>query len=306
MFSVFKKINLLVTLLILSLILVACVETKEGLVAKVEGEEILEEDIDEEYEIFKSIYIKQFGEDAMSQKGEDGRSLEEILREQILEKIIMEIIIDKESQSMDISVSDEEIEKKIEEYIEMTGGQEGFDEFLKNNELSRDYFSENLRKEILVNKHKNKFVETVEITDKEARTFFDENQELLEVIRASHILTKTEEQAQIVLDRINDGEDFEELARELSADKASAMIGGDLGYFTKGTRIAEFEDVAFSLEKGQVSDIVKTEVGYHVIKLIDKKDVFEELKDEIKMVLREEKYKDEMAKLREKSKVKIY
>lgn len=295
-----------VILLILILTLAGCVETKEGLVAKVEGEEITEEQINDEYKIFESIYIKQLGEDAMSQKGEDGRTLEETLREQILEKTIMEKIIKNETDKMNLSVSDEEVNKKLDEYIAMTGGKEQFNEFLETSNLTKEFFSENIRKEILVNKHKEMFLSDVEIKDEESRQFFEENKENLEVIRASHILLKTEEEAQKVLDMLEDGKEFEELAKGLSVDKASGLLGGDLGYFTRGTRIPEFEEVAFSLEKGQVSDIVKTEVGYHIIKLVDRKDVYEELKDEIAMVLKEEKYTQEMKNLRQKAKVKIY
>lgn len=307
MFAVFKKSNVLIlVLLILVSTLVGCVEPKEGLIAKVEGEEITEEQFNDEYKIFESLYIKQFGEDAMSQKDEDGRTTEEVLKEQILDKIIMETIIEKQASEMEISVSDEEVKEKTEDYISMTGGEEAFNEFLEKNNITKKYFGENLRKELLVNKHRKQFIDSVEVTEDEARKFFEENKEHLEVIRASHILVKTEEQAQEVLDRLDDGEDFEELAKAVSVDKASALLGGDLGYTTKGARIPEFEEVAFNLEKGEISDIVKTEVGYHIIKLVDRKDVFEELKDEITMVLKEEKYDKEMASSRDKAKVKIY
>ena len=306
MFLLDKKIKIGIALLLLTLTLSGCAEPKEGLLAKVYEEEISEDQLSDEYEVFKNIYIKQFGEDAMTQKGEDGRSLEETLKEQILDKIIMEKIIEKESKDMEIEVSDEEIEEKVEEYIAMTGGEDEFNEFLKGNDLTRDYFVENLRKEILVNKHKDAFIEGVEVSDKEAKDFFEANKEKLEVIRASHILLKTEEEAEKVLERIKAGEDFEQLAKDLSVDKASALIGGDLGYFTKGTRIAEFEDVAFDLEQGELSDIVKTEVGYHIIKLVDRKDEFEELEEEINMVLKENKYKEEKVRLKEEAKIKIY
>lgn len=301
-----KKINMMIVLIILTLTLSGCIETKEGLLAKVDGEEITEDQLNNEYEVLKNIYTKQFGEDAMTQKGEDGRSREEILKEQILEKIIMEMVIEKESEDIDIAVSDEEIEGKVEEYIVMTGGEEKFNEFLDSNDLTRDYFIENLRKEILVSKHKEYFISKTEVSDEEAKDFFEKNKENLEVIRASHILLKTEDQANQVLDKINTGEVFEELAKELSLDKASALLGGDLGYFTKGSRIAGFEDVAFGLEEDELSDVVETEVGYHIIKLTDRKDTIEELEDEIKMVLKEEKYKEEKNRLKEKSKIKIY
>lgn len=306
MFYLVKKINIIIALLLLTLTLTGCIEAKEGLIAKVDGEEITEDRLNDEYEVLKNIYIKQFGEDAMTQKSEDGRTREENLKEQILDKIIMEMIIEKENQDIDILVSDEEIEDKVEEYIVMTGGEEDFNEFLDSNDLTRDYFVENLRKEILVNKHKEHFTSNIEVTDEDAKEFFEENKEKLEVIRASHILLETEEQAGEVLSKINAGESFEELAKDLSVDNATSLLGGDLGYFTKGSRIAEFEDVAFNLEENELSDIVKTEVGYHIIKLTDRKDEFEELKDEIKMVLEEEKYKEEKIRLKEKTKIKIY
>lgn len=307
MFRLFKKINILmITLLVLTFVLTGCVEPKEGLIARVEGEEITEEEFNEEYALFENIYIKQYGEDAMSQRGEDGRLLKDILNEQILEKMILEKIIEKETDAMDISVSDEELAEKIDEYIIMTGGEEAFNEFLDSSDISKEYFSENLRKEILVNKHREAFIDKIEIEEEDAKEFFEENKDQLEVIKASHILVKTEEQAQTVLDRINAGEDFSELAKTLSVDKASGLLGGDLGYFTKGTRIPEFEDVAFNLEIDQVSDIVKTEVGYHIIKLVDKKNQFDELKDEMIMILKEDEYKQEKEKLRDQAKVKIY
>ncbi len=298
--------NILLILLVFVLTLTGCVEAKEGLVARVEGEAITEEQLDAEYKIFEGLYIKQLGKDALLQKGEDGRTLEEVIKDQVLEKMIMERLIQSEADKMDISISEEELDKKLDEYIVVTGGEEAFDEFLESNSLEREFFKENLRKELLVNKHKEKFMETIEIKDKDARAFFDENKEQLEVIRASHILVKTEEEAQKIIDRLKGGENFEDLAKGLSSDKASALLGGDLGYFIRGTRLPEFEEVAFSLEKDEISDIVKTEIGYHIIKLVDRKDVYDELKDEITMVLKDEKYKEEMTSLRNKSKVKVF
>ena len=72
----------------------------------------------------------------------------------------------------------------------------------------------------------------------------------------------------MVLDRLKKGESFTNLAKELSIDKASGKRGGDLGFFRKGMMVKQFEDVAFRLEKGQISEPVKTEFGYHIIKRI--------------------------------------
>ena len=91
-----------------------------------------------------------------------------------------------------------------------------------------------------------------------------------EQLMTSHILVETEEEAINIIEQLNNGSDFAELARENSLDPGSAATGGDLGWFGRGMMVKEFEDVAFALEKGEVSDIVKTQFGYHIIKLIDK------------------------------------
>jgi foldase protein PrsA len=85
-------------------------------------------------------------------------------------------------------------------------------------------------------------------------------------IKCLHILVKKNSEALMVLDRLKNGESFTNLAKELSIDKASGKRGGDLGFFRKGMMVKPFEDVAFRLEKGQISEPVKTEFGYHIIK----------------------------------------
>jgi peptidyl-prolyl cis-trans isomerase C len=87
-------------------------------------------------------------------------------------------------------------------------------------------------------------------------------------IKCLHILVKKNSEALMVLDRLKSGESFTNLAKELSIDKASGKRGGDLGFFRKGMMVKQFEDVAFRLEKGQISEPVKTEFGYHIIKRI--------------------------------------
>jgi peptidyl-prolyl cis-trans isomerase C len=90
----------------------------------------------------------------------------------------------------------------------------------------------------------------------------------LNKIKCLHILVKKNSEALMVLDRLKNGESFTNLAKELSIDKASGKRGGDLGFFRKGMMVKQFEDVAFRLEKGQISEPVKTEFGYHIIKRI--------------------------------------
>ena len=85
-------------------------------------------------------------------------------------------------------------------------------------------------------------------------------------IKCSHILVAKQSEALTILDRIKNGEKFGKLAKDLSTDTGSAKRDGSLGYFTKGKMVKAFEDAAFKLQVGQVSEPVKTEYGYHIIK----------------------------------------
>ena len=85
-------------------------------------------------------------------------------------------------------------------------------------------------------------------------------------IKCSHILVQKQSEAIVILDRIRQGEKFGKLARELSIDSGSAKRDGNLGYFSRGKMVKEFETAAFNLEVGKISEPVKTQYGYHIIK----------------------------------------
>jgi peptidyl-prolyl cis-trans isomerase C len=105
-----------------------------------------------------------------------------------------------------------------------------------------------------------------------------------EEVHARHILVPTEDEAKAIEAELKKGADFATLAKEKSKDPGAAD-GGDLGYFTKDQMVAEFSDVAFKLDKGQVSDPVKTQFGWHIIKVEDKRTkptpTFDEVKSQI-------------------------
>ncbi|TAE83088.1 MAG: hypothetical protein EAZ74_00815 [Alphaproteobacteria bacterium] len=130
-------------------------------------------------------------------------------------------------------------------------------------------------------------------------------------VRASHILVKTEQEAKALLAKIKAGSPFEEVAKTASVDKASAVSGGDLGYFVKdGAMVPSFSQAAFALEKGAISEPVQSEFGWHIIKLVDKRvraiKPFAEEKEKIEQKLRANALGDYINSLVESANVQYF
>ncbi len=147
-------------------------------------------------------------------------------------------------------------------------------------------------------------------TDAEMKKLYDESvakTQPEEEVRARHILVKTEKEAQDVLAKLKGGADFEKLAREISTDPSAKTNGGDLEYFTKGQMVAEFSDAAFKLNKGQVSQPVKTQFGFHVIKVEDKRmkpvPKFEDVKDQVQAFVVRKAQAEVVMKVRAEAKI---
>ena len=168
---------------------------------------------------------------------------------------------------------------------------------------------EELRQRVIVEAFlKKKIEEQANISDADLRKFYDENKDKFntsEQVRASHILVKSEAEARDILAQIKKGGNFEELAKKYSIDSAKSR-GGDLGWFGKGSMIPDFEKVVFGMKVGDISEIVKTQYGYHIIKLTGKRPAgmrsFDEAKELIKQKLLPEKQQQIFAKLKEELK----
>lgn len=133
---------------------------------------------------------------------------------------------------------------------------------------------------------------TINVTDAECEAYYNENQDQFkeETIRAAHILVEDEAKAQDLLNQINDGADFHQLASEHSSCPSGAR-GGDLGDFGRGQMVPEFEQAAFALNIGEISGLVPTQFGVHIIKLLDKKETvpFTDVLPQIKQYLTSKK-----------------
>ncbi|MGE5238955.1 MAG: peptidylprolyl isomerase [Chloroflexota bacterium] len=159
---------------------------------------------------------------------------------------------------------------------------------------------------------KTEIVDKIVVTEEEMSSYYKAHQEEFtapEQVKASHILirvdattsedtrNKAKEKASEILARIKKGEDFGTLASEFSEDPGSKAKGGDLGFFSRGMMVKPFEDAAFSLKPGEVSDMVETQFGYHIIKVSERKDAevqpYESVKEAVKL-----KVTDELRKTR--------
>jgi peptidyl-prolyl cis-trans isomerase C len=145
----------------------------------------------------------------------------------------------------------------------------------------------NAEREILTQYAISKILADVNITEEEAKAYYTENQSMFiedESVRARHILVATLEEANKVLAEIKSGMSFEEAALAYSSCPSKEQ-GGDLGSFTKGRMVPEFEEAAFELEEGKVSEPVKTQFGYHIIRVDEKSApnllTFDKVKDNI-------------------------
>ena len=163
-----------------------------------------------------------------------------------------------------------------------------------------------MKQRLLVEAFLKKKVETEsKISDADLQKFYDQNKDKFktgEQIRASHILVKTEKEANDVMAKIKAGGNFDELAKKYSID-SSASKGGDLGWFGKGTMVPGFEKAAMALKEGQVSPIVKSDFGFHIIKLTGKRPAgirpLEEVKDQIKGAIMPSKQQEVFQKIKE-------
>jgi len=185
----------------------------------------------------------------------------------------------------------------VEQQIDQTDEFKQQQEFLKNQALHSAYIEENVIKGI---------------TDDEVRARYDEEVGKLtmpEEVHARHILVESEDEAKAIITQLDEGGNFEEIAKEKSKDGAAAN-GGDLGYFAKGRMVPEFEAAAFELEPGSYAkEPVQTQFGWHVIKVEDKRQQpapeFEQVSDEIRSVIVREKYVAALNDIRGKADLNI-
>ncbi|MGA4720692.1 peptidylprolyl isomerase [Fictibacillus nanhaiensis] len=220
--------------------------------------------------------------------------------DQVLSQMIDEMVLEDKYK-----VTDKEIEKETDKIKEELGGEDAFKQALEQNGLSDEKQLKERIKSMLLNEKA--ATEGVKVSEAEMKKTFEEKYKT--EVKASHILVDDEKTAKEVQKKLNEGGDFAKLAEEYSKDPGSKSKGGDLGFFGKGAMVPEFDKVAFTLEKGKTSDLVKSDYGYHIIKVTDKREnKFEDKKEQIEQELKQQKAKpitEILESLKKKADVKV-
>ncbi len=296
----------LLLILALMLVLTACGNkgAKDGVAATVDGVEIPQKTFDLYYGIKRQQVVAQIGEEGLKQPMDKlERSAGEILRENILNSLISNQVILNAANNEDLGDIDAKVAEQINMEKEMAG-EDFFKENLAAIGLTEEEYKNVLKENTIVNEYINKKMEGYEVSQEEKEKFFEENKDAFYERSARHILVETEDEANKVLQRLKDGEDFAELAKELSEDPGSAAQGGDLGFFPQGRMVAEFNDFVFGNNVGDLSDPIKSDFGYHIIEITGEKSTLADFEEEIEAEVRSQMFVDEMEALEKKAKIK--
>ncbi|HJX37222.1 MAG TPA: peptidylprolyl isomerase [Anaerolineae bacterium] len=226
----------------------------------------------EEYEKQVAQVEAFFAQEGLDLESAEGRERLAQARRQVLEQMIDQELIRQAAAAMGVSISESQLESSLQEIIDQSGGQDRFDQSLQAMGNTYDDFRQMLLDQLLSEGVYGAVTASISST--------------AEQVHARHILVATRERAEEVLARLQAGEDFSYLAREYSEDISSRETGGDVGFFPRGIMPPEVEEVAFSAQVGEVSGVIESQFGFHIIQVLEKEEreiaveVFENLRQQ--------------------------
>lgn len=321
-----KKITALTLSSLLCISAVGCSSKKNNsdIVAKVNENNITIEDFKVTLALNKIDLESKYGSTVWETEVENGVKFKDTFKNRVLKGMIDVEAVCEEAKKDGLTPSEEEIDKAFDELNKNLYANENYKKILEDLKISDTCIKSQVEKTLTIQKYTENFDKNLKISDEEMKKYYEEHKAdyYKDEVKASHILISTvddngkelseakkkkaKKKAEEVLKKAKSGEEFSELAKEYSDDPGSAAKGGDLGYFTKGQMVQPFEEAAFSLKSGEISGLVESEYGYHIIKVYDKIDkqlTFDEVKDEIKKTLTEDKYMESIEAITKKAKV---
>ncbi len=204
------------------------------------------------------------------------QSMKEKYGEQALQELLYQKVL-----AENYKVTDKEVDQKVAELKEELG--DNFELVLQQNQLKdEEELKAVLKDQLLMEKAA---LKDVKVSEAEVKKSYEEYKP---EIKASHILVKDEETAKEVKKKLDEGAKFEDLAKEYSQDPGSAANGGDLGFFGPGKMVPEFEEAAYALDVNEISGPVKSQHGFHIIKVTEKKEKesYDKMKDKLEYDLK--------------------
>lgn len=261
-------------------------ELDKGTVAIVNGDKISKDSYKEEMSFYGAMLASR-----------------QNLKNSIVQMMVQDKLISDDMKANKLEVSDKDVNESFLNSVKQFGGQEQFDKMLDDYNMDVEKFKETVKKDLMYQKHKEWFEKEHPVTDEEIKQYYEDNKDQFSKRDTSHILVDDEKTAKEIKEKLDKGEDFAALAKEYSKDTANADNGGNLGEFSKGQMVKEFEDAAFALKEGEISEPIKTQFGYHIIKINKVSDSVDDNKDAITKALNEKKYADYIKELNEKANV---
>ncbi|HOT93242.1 MAG TPA: peptidylprolyl isomerase [Anaerolineae bacterium] len=226
--------------------------TPEPQAALVNGQPLLLADYEREVALYAAS-MAAAGQDVTTPEGQAALAQG---RELVLEMLINQLLIEQAANAAGVTVSDEELDATIATLRAETG-EEAFQQWLVDQGMSLEDFRKRLRSDTIATRMANRAVENVPTH--------------AEHVHARHILANTEAEARQILSQLQAGGDFVSLARTYSQDVSTRDTGGDLGFFPKGILTApEVEAAAFALQPGQISDVIQSSMGYHIVQVLER------------------------------------
>ncbi|NLB88065.1 MAG: hypothetical protein GX790_02385, partial [Syntrophomonadaceae bacterium] len=259
-----RIVIMLLIVLSLSLVTIGCKENNDpsSVIAVVNGEEITQGQFDKYYGMIKTGYESQVGQKLDNKQDKE---LIEELKQTAFDDLVLQTIVKQDAKQKNIEVSSEQVEEYLESFKNRYSDADGYKTFLEKMGMTEEDLKEQIELENIFLLLKEEVTKDVVVTDEEAKEFYEENIHYFEEaagMEISHILVETEKEADDILAKLEQGEDFSQLAKEFSTCPSSED-GGNLGLVNEETSfVEEFKTAALNLKSGEITETpVKTEFG---------------------------------------------
>jgi parvulin-like peptidyl-prolyl isomerase len=290
----------LLAIVVPALLLAGCGEAKvpAGAIAAVGNGVVTQEQFDQIWQQAEAQYKSQEGAPPFP---DEGTAQYNQLKASIVSYLVQNEIIKEQAADMDVTVTEKQIQERMKQIVQQVGGQKKLDKLLKQQNVTEAQLQDQLKAQMLQDAVQKKVYADIKLSDADLKKYFEDPKnasqfEVPESVDARHVIVKTEAEADKVralLEADNSDANWKKVAAEYSTDPGTKDTGGSLGNFPRGRMVKPFEDAAFALKVGEISEPVKTQFGYHVIEVTKKtegsKQTFEEAKATIEQQLKYQK-----------------